>query len=165
MNFEEMLKSSGGFKGLFEILRDNGLSVELELEKFLQHESGLFSIAKFSITKMRDGYSELSFPNSHNISRHGGIVHGGIISYALDNAGGIAVMTKNQGIDQVTIDLNINFLKPLKKEPYIAIGRVLRHGRTISVAEAEIHDGEGVLCAKALGTWFLILEQRGEKES
>lgn len=156
MSFEEILRSSGGFKGLFSKIRDEGLSVETELERFLKSESGLFSIAKFSVKKVSEGYAELSFPFSQEIARHGGIVHGGMISFALDNAGGIAVMTNNSGIDQVTLELKINFLEPLKKEPYTAKGYVLRHGRTTSVAEAEIRDGEGRLCAKALGTWYLI---------
>ncbi len=155
-----MLKSSGGFRGLFEIVRNQGLSVESELERFLQGESGLFSIAKFSVKKVGDGYAELTFPYSQEVARHGGIVHGGIISFALDNVGGIAVMTNNTGIDQVTLELKINFLEPLRKEPFTATGRVLRHGRNVSVAEAEIRDGDGRLCAKALGTWYMILERR-----
>ncbi len=153
-----MLRSAGGFKGLFAGMRNQGLSVEEELEKFLKSESGLFSLAKFSVKKVGDGYAELSFPFSQEIARHGGIVHGGMISFALDNVGGIAVMSNNVGIDQVTLELKINFLEPLKKEPYTAKGFVLRHGRITSVAEAEVRDRDGKLCAKALGTWYMILE-------
>jgi uncharacterized protein (TIGR00369 family) len=156
MSFEELLKSSGGFQGLFAKLRSEGVSVEKELESFLKSESGLFSAAGFSVRKVGDGYAELEFPFSQHIARHGGIVHGGIISFALDNAGGIAVMTKNTGIDQVTLELKINFLEPLMKEPYTARGTVIRHGRTTSVAEAEVRDRDGKLCAKALGTWYMI---------
>jgi uncharacterized protein (TIGR00369 family) len=160
MSFEDMLRNEGGFKGLFARVRSQGLSVETELENFLKAESGLFSIAKFSVKKVGDGYAELSFPFSQEIARHGGIVHGGIISFALDNVGGIAVMTNNTGVDQVTLELKINFLEPLRNEPYTAIGEVIRHGRLTSVAEAEVRDGEGKLCAKALGTWYTIHERR-----
>jgi uncharacterized protein (TIGR00369 family) len=156
MTFEQMLKDAGGFKGLFTMVRDQGLNAESELERFLKNESGLFSLAKFSVKKIGDGYAELTFPFSQEVARHGGIVHGGIISFALDNAGGIAVMTQNTGIDQVTLELKINFLEPLKKEPYLARGTILRHGRITSVAEAEIRDGDDKLCAKALGTWYMI---------
>jgi uncharacterized protein (TIGR00369 family) len=156
MSFEDMLKTSGGFKGLFAKIRGEGINVESELEKFLKSESGLFSLAKFSVKKVGDGFAELSFPFSQVIARHGGIVHGGITSYALDNVGGIAVMTNNTGIDQVTLELKINFLEPLRREPFTAKGFVIRHGRTTSVAEAELRDGSGMLCAKALGTWYTI---------
>jgi len=156
MSFEELLRTSGGFKGLFAKIRSEGLNLETELETFLKSESGLFSLAKFSVKKVGDGFAELSFPFSQAIARHGGMVHGGITSFALDNVGGIAVMTNNTGIDQVTLELKINFLEPLRKDPFTAKGTVIRHGRTTSVAEAELKDASGMLCAKALGTWYMI---------
>jgi uncharacterized protein (TIGR00369 family) len=63
----------------------------------------------------------------------------------------------------LTIELTVNFLKPLKKEPFRAIGRELRSGRTTAVAEAEMRDGENELCAIALGTWYKILRPREGK--
>jgi acyl-CoA thioesterase len=156
MSFEEMLKISGGFKGLFAKIRSEGISLETELERFLKSESGFFSLANISVKKVGDGFAELSFPFSQVIARHGGMVHGGITSFALDNVGGIAVMSNNTGIDQVTLELKINFLEPLRTEPFTAKGFVIRHGRTTSVAEAELRDGSGILCAKALGTWYMI---------
>lgn len=160
MSFEDMLRSAGGFSGLFAKLRNEGVNVEAELNKFFKTESGLFSIAKFSIKKIGDGTAEISFPFSQEIARHGGIVHGGMVSFALDNAGGLAVMTKNTGIEQVTLELKINFLEPLKKQPFTARGEVLRHGKITSVAESELRDGDGKLCAKALGTWYMIHDRR-----
>jgi len=160
MSFEELLKSSGGFKGLFELVKKNGQSVENEIEKFLKDESGLFSLARFSVKKIEKGYAEVSFPFSETVARHGGMVHGGIVSFALDNVGGLAVMSNNSGIDQVTLELKVNFLEPLKKEPFRAIGRELRHGRTTAVAEAEIRDGDDKRCAIVLGTWYMISKPR-----
>lgn len=156
MSFEELLASAGGFKNLFELVRKNGLNLENEVEKFLKQESGLFSIAGFSVEKIGDGYAELSFPFSQQIARHGGMVHGGVISFALDSAGGLAIMTQNSGIDQVTLELKINFLEPLRKAPFRAIGKTIRFGQTIAVAEGELRDGEDRLCAKGLGTWYMI---------
>jgi uncharacterized protein (TIGR00369 family) len=160
MSFEEMLKAAGGFSGLFTKLRNDGVNVEAEIERFFKTESGLFAIAKFSVKKVGDGYAELSFPFSQEIARHGGIVHGGMVSFALDNVGGLAVMSKNSGIEQVTLELKINFLEPLRKGPYSARGEVIRHGRVTSVAEAEVRDADGKLCAKALGTWYMIYDRR-----
>jgi uncharacterized protein (TIGR00369 family) len=163
MNFEELLASSGGFKGLFELAKKNGLSPEKEIETFLREESGLFAIAGFSVEKLGDGYAELGFPYSKDISRHGGMVHGGVITYALDSVAGIAVMTQNRGVDQVTLEIKVNFLEPVRDSPFRAIGKVLREGRNVSVAEAEIRDRNGKLCAKGLATYFMI--SRSETKS
>jgi acyl-CoA thioesterase len=156
MSFDELLANAGGFKNLFELVRKKGLNLESEVEKLLKQESGLFSIVGFSVKKVTEEYAELSFPFSHQIERHGGMVHGGIISYALDIVGGLAVMAQNTGIDQVTLELKVNFLEPVRKDPFRVIGRTIRQGRTTAVAEAELRDGEDKLCAKALGTWYLI---------
>jgi uncharacterized protein (TIGR00369 family) len=159
-SFDELLASSGGFKGVFASIRKSGQNLEKEVEGFLRGESGLFSLAQFSVKRLDTGVAEISFPFSETVARHGGIVHGGIISFALDTVGGLACMANNPGVDQVTIALTINFLKPLKKEPFRALGKELRSGRTTAVAEAEMRDGDDELCAVALGTWYKILKPR-----
>jgi acyl-CoA thioesterase len=156
LSFDEMLSKAGSFKRLFDQVRGQGLNLEENASNIFRMESPLFSLAKFSIKKLGDGYSELGFPYSETISRHGGMVHGGMASYALDTAGGLAVMTQNEGIDQLTLELKINFLEPMRSSPFTASGTVIRSGRSVSVAEAEIRDEEGKLCAKALGTWYKI---------
>jgi uncharacterized protein (TIGR00369 family) len=151
-----MIARAGGFKQLFEHLRARGMNVEEEVQKIFAEESSLFSIAGFSVKKVSSGYSELSFPYDQKISRRGGMVHGGVISYALDTAGGLAVMSGNSGIDQVTLELKINFLEPVRNSPFKVTGKVLRQGRNVAVAESEVRDSDDKLCAKSLGTWYLI---------
>ena len=82
------------------------------------------------------------------------MVHGGVITLALDNACGLAVMTVNQGKNQVTMELKVNFLEKLTDGPFQVIGKVIRSGRTAIVAEGEIRDSNGGLCAKGMGTWL-----------
>lgn len=119
-------------------------------------DSQLFGDVGFKVVKIRRGKAELSFQLSKMISRRGGIVHGGIIMYTLDNVCGIAVMTMNPGVDQLTMELKVNFLEPLKEGPFTAKGNVVRAGKTVAVAEGEISDSDGSLCAKSLGTWYMI---------
>jgi uncharacterized protein (TIGR00369 family) len=152
----ELLRESGGFKGLFDQVRKNGEDPERELQEFLKEESDLFSIVGFKVRKLGDGYAELSFPFSSQISRYGGSVHGGVISYALDTASGLATMTQNVRIDQVTLELKVSFLEPLRNGPFSAVGKILRLGRTVAVAESEVRDVEDRMCAKALGSWYMI---------
>lgn len=119
-------------------------------------DSELFGTVGYKVVKIQKGNAELSFRISKAISRRGGIVHGGIIMYTLDNVCGIAVMTVNPGIDQLTMELKVNFLEPLKRDPFTAKGNVVRAGKTIAVAEGEIRDADGTVCAKSLGTWYMI---------
>jgi uncharacterized protein (TIGR00369 family) len=75
---------------------------------------------------------------------------------AIDFAGGFAALSVNDGIDQVTQELKINFLEPIYKGPFRTIGRVLRKGKHTIVVEIKVYDSENKLGAVAIGTWFML---------
>ena len=154
-NFDKLLKSVGSFEKLFEQGSDLGFNVEELVERVFRADSKLFRIVGFKVLKMREGVAELRFPYSKAITRRGGIVHGGVVLYTMDSACGMAVMTMNPGTDQLSLELNVSFLAPLRRGPFIAKGVVIRRGGSTAVAEGEIRDADGRLCAKSLGTFYL----------
>ena len=156
MSFDALLDEVGSFRKLFELARKQGADVEGELERAMAADSGLFTNVGFRVVKVRSGRAELSFPLSKAVTRRGGMVHGGIVMYSLDNACGIAAMSVNPGIDQLTTELKVNFLRPLKKGPFRAMGKVVKSGNSVVVVEGEVRDANGALCAKSLGSWFII---------
>jgi uncharacterized protein (TIGR00369 family) len=159
VSFEELLVKAGSYRNLFAMAKRSGTDFQAEVQKAMTWDSELFRTVGYKVVKIGNGRAELSFPFSKAISRRGSMVHGGIIMYTLDNVCGIAVMTVNPGIDQLTTELKINFLEPLKKGPFSATGRVIRAGATLGVAEGEIKDADGLLCAKGMGTWYMIKKQ------
>ena len=63
-------------------------------------------------------------------------LHGGAISATLDTTGGLAVWSQAGPNDRVsTIDLRVDFLRPGRAEPLIAVARVVRLGNRVGVAE------------------------------
>jgi acyl-CoA thioesterase len=154
-NFDALLERVGSFERLFEEGRKLGLDVEEQVERVFRADSELFRTVGFEVLKMREGVAELRFPYNKSITRRGGIVHGGVVLYTMDTACGMAVMTVNPGTDQLSLDINVSFLVPLRKGPFVARGVVIRKGRSTAVAEGEIRDSDGQLCAKALGTFYL----------
>lgn len=73
-------------------------------------------------------------------------LHGGIISAFVDIIGDYAVFTEvDAGVP--TIDLRVDFLRPARRGDLIGIGRTVRVGRTVSVADVEVRDGTGTLVA------------------
>lgn len=145
---------------MFENLRRSGLSLEEELQRMLVLEGRLYRRIGFKVVKVGNGAAELDFPLSEEISRRGGMVHGGVIMYALDDVGGLAVMSMNTGIDQFTMQLSVSFMKPLSNGPFRATGKVIRMGTSTAVAEGEVRDASDNLCAKGLGTWFIVRNRK-----
>ena len=52
-----------------------------------------------------------------------------------------------------TIEMKIQFLRPLRKGPAICEGRCIKRGRSISFLESRIWDADGKLAAQATATW------------
>ena len=123
----------------------------------------MFSYIGLKVIKLDKGYAETELAYSENILRTGGVLHGGAIMTVIDYTGGLATMTVNDGDDQVTQELKINFLEPMKNGPFRCVGRVIRAGRTAVVVEVEFYDRDGVLGAKALGTWYILRGRRVSK--
>lgn len=97
---------------------------------------------------------ELRVPVSAQLKQQHGFVHGGVISYAADNAltfAGGSVL----GPAVVTAEFKINYLRPAGGEMLVARASVIHAGKTQAVCRCEIFsivDGDEKLCAVAQGT-------------
>ena len=88
-----------------------------------------------------------------------GTVHGGYAATLLDSACGIAThSTLEAKRGHTTLELKISYLRALTEHSGIvrATGRVVSAGRRVAFAEAELHDGEGRLCATATSTLLVF---------
>jgi uncharacterized protein (TIGR00369 family) len=96
----------------------------------------------------------LEMPISAQLLQQHGFVHGGVLSYAADNAltfaGGSAL-----GPAVVTAEFKINYVRPAKGERLIARASVVHAGKSQAVCRCEVFslsDGRELLCAVAQGT-------------
>jgi uncharacterized protein (TIGR00369 family) len=81
-----------------------------------------------------------------------GMVHGGLLCTLADSAAGCAVHTTlDAGVVYSSIGITVNFLRPvtLRSGTLVATGRVVKPGRRVATATAEIVDGDGRLVATA----------------
>jgi len=136
----------------------------LSMDFKLIESEAVASYLGMKIIEVKDGKSKLEVPYSERICRRGGVLHGGMIMTSMDYAGGLAVASINDGIDQVTQELKVNFLEPMYKGPFTVEAKVLRKGRTAVVVEIEFKDSEGKLGAVGLGTWYIIRDRKVSKE-
>ena len=91
-----------------------------------------------------------------------GNLQGGIITTALDDAAATAVIAKSRRrVGVPTIEFKISFFGPARVgESFVFEGRVLKLGRTISFAEADMLDGKGKLLAR-LTTSCMVIDVEG----
>lgn len=89
-----------------------------------------------------------------------GTVHGGLICELADAAIGTAHSTlMEKGESFASIDLKINFIRPVWKSTLRAVAKPIQSGRTISHYSCEIIRDDGKLAATVVST---IMTLRGE---
>src|SRR5262249_60278909 len=89
-----------------------------------------------------------------------GPLHGGVLCDIADAAMGIAYASElGDGETFTTLELKINFLKPVRAGRLTATGRVVKSGRTVGLVECDVTDDAERLVARATGTCMTL---RGE---
>jgi len=106
------------------------------------------------LLKFSEGDVELKIPIRAELMQQHGFVHGGVISYAVDNAltfvGGSVL-----GPDVVTSEFKINYVKPVMGDAIHACASVVHAGKNQAVCRCDLfasNTGEKSLCAVAQGT-------------
>jgi uncharacterized protein (TIGR00369 family) len=89
------------------------------------------------------------------LTRMGGILHGGAVVSLMDTAAAYAVHTLLEpGGRTVTVDLTVHFLRPATAGRVEARARVLRRGRRVIILGVEATDGAGELIATSTMTYY-----------
>ena len=106
------------------------------------------------LVALSPGRCELHVPITEAVKQQHGFVHGGVLSYATDNAltyaGGTALR-----VPVVTSEFKINYLRPAIGERLVARAEAVHTGKSQAVCRCDVFvvkDGEEKLCAVAQGT-------------
>ena len=92
-----------------------------------------------------------------------GTIHGGVLCTIADAAIGVAHWAGLESGESFTsVDLRINFFRPVWKETLLAKARVVHGGRSVSYYECDIVRADGKLVAQVTST---VMTLRGEQAS
>jgi uncharacterized protein (TIGR00369 family) len=83
-----------------------------------------------------------------------GVAHGGNLAILIDSAAFwacyLAMDSDDDGL--ASVDLKLNYLAPARVEPLRCEGKLIKAGKTLSYAEAEVRAGDGRLLAHGTST-------------
>jgi uncharacterized protein (TIGR00369 family) len=118
-------------------------------------ESPFQKFLGLELLRAEEGRVEIRMPFRPEFLRLDGSdwLHGGILSALIDIAGDYAVITRTGG-DVPTVDLRVDYLRPARGS-LIAVGRAIKVGRTVGIADVEVRDEEGALIAIGRGTYLV----------
>jgi uncharacterized protein (TIGR00369 family) len=96
-----------------------------------------------SLTAVEPGRVEIALPYRDDLTQQKGYVHGGILGMIADTACGYAAFSLMPAEGSlVTVEYKMNILTPARSS-LIARGQVIRAGRTLTVARAEVYADDG----------------------
>lgn len=99
----------------------------------------LLSTLGARLIRVGDGEVEIELPWSEAIQQQHGFAHAGAIATIADSACGYACLTRMpEGSAVLSVEFKINLLAPAVGERFVARARVVRVGRTVGVATAEV---------------------------
>ena len=86
-----------------------------------------------------------------------GVLHGGVLATVADAAVGIALARHFGGKRAMTtIELKINYLRPVAQGKVLARARLLKVGTTICVGRVDVKDTTGKVVGAALVSYMLL---------
>ena len=92
-----------------------------------------------TLTLIEPGVCEIELPYSDAVSQQHGFFHGGVIGTIADSAGGYAAFGLMDAEDgSLTVEYKLNLMAPADGDLLVARGQVVRAGRTLTVARAEV---------------------------
>lgn len=134
------------------------------LQRAMKDPTGLDApIAKvigWTMTAIAPGRATMELDVDERLANPMGTLHGGVLCDLSDAAMGIAYASElARGETFTTIELKINFFKPVWRAHLRAEGKVVKRGRTVGLVECDVFDDKGSLVARASSTCMTL---RGE---
>ncbi len=92
------------------------------------------------LTKIEAGLVEIKLPYRKDLTQQNGFLHAGIITTIADSACGYAAFSlMPENSDVLSIEFKVNLLSPAIGDHFIAEGKVIRAGKTITVVEGNVY--------------------------
>ena len=130
------------------------------IERMLQGKTPpppIATLIGFTLVSVERGQAVIEMDAAERHANPMGTLHGGVLCDIADAAMGMAcASTLGEGETFTTLEMKINFLKPIWKAKLRAVGRIVKEGRTVSLAECNITDESKQLVAFATSTCMTL---------
>lgn len=100
---------------------------------------GLMATLGARLVSVAAGEVEIELLPAPGLTQQHGYIHAGALTSVVDSACGYAALSLADADHEVlTIEFKVNFMRPAKAERFMAIGKVIKAGRNISVCQGEV---------------------------
>ncbi len=109
-----------------------------------------------ALTVVEPGYVEIELPYRDDLTQQKGYIHGGVLGMIADTACGYCAFSLMPAdCSLVTVEYKINILAPARGS-LVAKARVIKPGRTLTIARAEVYADDGRHIASMQQTLMML---------
>lgn len=102
-------------------------------------KQGLMAHLGARLGQLAPGEAHIHLPMSPQVTQQHGYFHGGATTTIADSAGGYAALTLlDDATEVLAVELKINMVAPAIGDELVAIGTVLKSGRTLTVCRMDV---------------------------
>ena len=113
---------------------------------------------------VRAGEVHIGFTHREELTQQHGYLHAGVLASVADSACGYAALSLMDADAAVlSVEFKINMLAPAVGERFLAVGRVVRSGRTITVCTADVSADQGGAIVQGALMQATMMAVRGRK--
>ena len=105
---------------------------------------GLMATLGAELVRVVQGEVQIALVPRPALSQQHGYVHAGALTSVLDSACGYAALTvAPAGFDVLAVEFKVNFLRPAVADRFVATGKVIKAGKTLTVCQGEMLGEQG----------------------
>lgn len=132
----------------------NERSAHLEKLKQLFESAPISRYLGMTLGYCENGVARVRLPFRKDFEEGHGVIHGGLIGLLGDTAGNFAVGSVSPGSTVKTVEYKLSLLAGVQGD-LLAIGEVVRKGRTLATCRLEVVEGNDRVIAIGLATYAL----------
>lgn len=127
------------------------------LLNWMKTNNPFWTLLGMEIIGIKKGWAKIRLPFTKKLTNGIGVAHGGAIFSPADSAVGMALIGLTERDESIsTLEMKINYLKPLSGGEIIAEAKIVHRGTMTAIGDVEIRDGNGNLIAKGLATYAIV---------
>ena len=102
------------------------------------NKQALMGLLDARLESVEAGAVDITLPFRPDLTQQSGTLHAGIVTSILDSACGYAALTTMPPDSEVlSVEFKVNLLRPARGDRFVAKGRVVKSGRTLTVVRGD----------------------------
>jgi uncharacterized protein (TIGR00369 family) len=99
----------------------------------------VMSLIGAELSLVEPGTVEVTLPYRNDLGQQDGYLHAGIVTTIADSAAGYAAYSlMPPGSQVLSVEFKVNLLRPARGETFVARAEVIKPGKTLTVARADV---------------------------